>query len=39
MKDNPLKTVMNPSNVKTARRLCKFLKYSYELRKENMKVI
>ena len=37
MKDNPLKTVMNPSNVKTARRLCKFL--NYELRKENMKII
>jgi hypothetical protein len=36
MKDNPLKTVMNPSNVKTARRL---RKYSYELRKENMKII
>jgi hypothetical protein len=33
------KTVMNPSNVKTTRRLCKFLMYSYELRKENMKII
>jgi hypothetical protein len=27
------------SNVKTTRRLCKFLKDSYELRKENMKII
>jgi hypothetical protein len=35
MKDNPLKTVMNPSHVKTARKLCK----CYELRKENMKII
>jgi hypothetical protein len=39
MNDNPLKTVMNPSNVKTARRLCKFLMNIYELRKENMKII
>ena len=39
MKDNPLKTVMNPSNVKSARRLCKFLMNIYELRKENMKII
>ena len=37
MRDNPLKSVMNPSNVKTARRLCKFLKNSYEFRKERLK--